>query len=111
MKHILNISITLIIILVLFELVACTTKIERSGVVVDHGTNEPLEGVLIDIYLKHQRRDSLKEKVYTDHKGHFYIREKWSEGSLFELHKSGYISHVNTLSTENDTIKLERHKD
>jgi hypothetical protein len=98
-------------IFLLFNLSGCINRIERSGVVVDHETNEALEGVNIEIYLKDQRRDSLKQKVYTDKTGHFRVEEKRSKGLLFELHKSGYMHYTSSLSGKNDTIKLERIKD
>lgn len=91
--------------------VGCDQKIERSGVVVDELTNEPIPEVSIEIYLKNQRRDSLIKKVFTDRNGYFRITEKRSKGLLFELNKIGYISHVNSLSVENDTIELERSTD
>ncbi|MCR9289601.1 MAG: carboxypeptidase-like regulatory domain-containing protein [Bacteroidetes bacterium] len=111
MKKNLKTSILWKMILILFTLAGCNHPIERSGIVVDRQTKEPLQGVTIDIYLKTQRRDSLKEKVFTDSNGHFYIREKRDEDLLFLLQKNGYIGHVNSLSIINDTIKLEREKD
>ena len=110
MKNIFNESIPWIIIFTLFAFVGCVEKIERSGTVVDRHTNEPLKGVSIEIYLKHQRRDSLIEKVVTNNKGQFYISEKIDKEKLFELHMDGYISHVSSLSLKKDTIKLERDK-
>ena len=110
MKSIFNKSIPWIIIFTLFNMVGCTEKIERSGIVVDRNTNEPVKGVSIEIYLKHQRRDSLKEKVITDKRGQFYISERIDKEELFELRKDGYIGFVSTLSIENGTIKLERDK-
>lgn len=89
-------------------MVGCENKIERSGIVVDQQSNEPLENVSIEIYLKHQSRDSLVEKVFTDHKGYFFIGEKRDRDLLFELRKSGYIDFVSSLSVANDTIRLER---
>ena len=89
-------------------MVACTEKIERRGVVVDQSTNKPLMGISIEIYLKYQRRDSLKEKVVTDKNGRFYIKEKIDKEQLFQLRKDGYIGHVNSLSIEHNTILLER---
>ncbi len=111
MKHIFNKSISGIIIFTFFIMIGCTEKIERSGIVVDRNTNEPLEGVSIDLYLKYQRRDSLKDNVFTDEKGYFYITEKIDEDELFQLRMDGYIGHVSSLSIENDTIKLERIED
>jgi uncharacterized lipoprotein YajG len=104
-------SIIGIIILSTILFVGCDQKIERSGVVVDKLTNEPIPNVSIEIYLKNQRRDSLIKKVFTDRNGYFHITEKRSKGQLFELNKIGYISHVNSLSVENDTIELKRSTD
>lgn len=100
--------ILLSIIFIIFTFAGCTQKIERRGIVVDRDTNEPLKDVAIEIYMKHQRGDSLKEKVSTDKNGHFYIGEKRDKDLLFELSKSGYISFVSSLSDENDTIELEK---
>lgn len=108
MKKNLKTSLLWKISFILFTLVGCNNPIERSGIVIDKQTKEPLQNVSIEIYLKTQRRDSLNEKVFTDRNGHFHIREERDEGQLFILQKSGYISHTNSLSTVNDTIKLER---
>lgn len=100
-----------IIILSTIIFVGCDKKIERSGVVVDNLTHEPIPGVSIEVYLKNQRRDSLQKKIFTDLNGYFHITEKRSKGLLFQLNKYGYISHVSPLSVENDTIELERSTD
>jgi 5-hydroxyisourate hydrolase-like protein (transthyretin family) len=77
-------------------------------VVVDSDTNKPLEGVEIDIYMKTQKRDSLKKNVITDENGYFLITEKRDTTQLFQLKKAGYLGLVNSLNTKGDTIKLER---
>ena len=110
MRHLFNTATPWVLILALFTMVGCTQKIERSGIVVDRETNLPIAGVSIDFYLKHQTRDSLKQKVVTDQKGHFYISEKVNETQLFQVYKEGYIGHVNSLAVKNDTITLERDK-
>ncbi len=99
------------IVLTLFALSGCNNPIERKGIVVDRQTNAPLQDVSIEIYLSVQRRDSLKEKVFTDSKGHFHIKEKRDDDQLFVLRKSGYIGHTSSLSNANDTIELERIED
>lgn len=101
-------SAFLIVFLSTIILVGCNQQIERSGVVIDALTNEPIPEVSIDIYLRNQRRDSLINKVYTDRNGFFHITEKRSKAMLFELSKIGYINHVSSLSVENDTIQLEK---
>lgn len=108
MKSTLRTSATCILAFTLLILSGCGKKIERKGVVVDELTNEPLEGVTIDIYMKSQKRDSLKEKVYTDNNGYFFMDEKRSTGQSFLIYKEGYIGHVSSLTVENDTIRLEK---
>jgi len=105
MKYSLKITPLSIIFLILF-LTSCSNPIERSGVVIDENTKEPIEGVYIDISMKTQRRDSLKEKVFTDSNGYFHIKEKRDIGLFFTLEKSGYGYFTSTLSTPNDTIEL-----
>ncbi|MGB0431283.1 MAG: hypothetical protein ACPGLV_12480 [Bacteroidia bacterium] len=83
-------------------------SIERSGVVVDKETNEPIEGVEIDIYMKTQKRDSLKQEVLTDKKGRFRINEKRDEDLMFQLRKAGYIGFVNSLEIEGDSVRMEK---
>ncbi|MFY0674638.1 MAG: hypothetical protein JXQ87_14660 [Bacteroidia bacterium] len=77
------------------------------SVVVDSETNKPVEGVEIDIYMKTQKRDSLKQDIFTDENGNFTILEKRDADQMFQLIKAGYIGHVNTLNIKGDTIKLE----
>lgn len=100
-----------VFIITLVFLISCTSKIERKGIVVDSGTNKPIENVTIDIYLRHLKNDSLQEKAITDEKGYFHITEKRSKDLLFDIEKEGYISFVSTISRGNDTIKLERSTD
>ncbi|MEZ4932819.1 MAG: hypothetical protein R2788_11955 [Saprospiraceae bacterium] len=97
------ISIFLVLIIA-----GCDHDIERSGVVVDSQTQEPIPGVSVDIYLKDQSGDSLMTKVYTDANGYFHVGEKHSEGKFFLLYKEGYIGFVSKLSVANDTISLEK---
>ena len=104
-------SITYSLALTIFFMVGCDNKIERSGIVVDELSGEPIEGVSIEVYLKNQRGDSLMKKIFTDHDGYFHIAEKRSKSLDFELNKSGYISHINSLSIESDTIRLEKNTD
>jgi len=88
---------------------SCKEPIERSGVVVDRDTNEPIEGVSIDIYMKYQKRDSLQQKIITDKNGHFTITEKRDINEMFQLEKVGYIGHVNSLKIKDDTIRMEKN--
>ena len=87
---------------------SCQEPFGRSGVVIDRDTNEPIEGVEIDIYMKAQVRDSLKQNVFTDKNGHFSISEKRDADQLFQLWKKGYIGHVNSLKNVGDTFMMEK---
>lgn len=97
-------------IFMLFILAGCSNPIERSGVVIDKQTKEPIQDVSVEIYMKNQKRDSLKEKVFTDANGHFHIKEKRDEDLLFLLYKNGYIGYTSSISIPNDTIIFERDK-
>ena len=108
MKPSSKISPLWLVVFTLFALVSCNNPIERSGIIIDRETFKPLQNVSIDIYMKTQKRDSLKEKVFTDSNGHFFIREKRNKDQLFLVQKDGYISYTNSLSIGNDTIKLEK---
>ena len=99
---------TLLLLFVCFSFMGCNPDIERSGYVVDKETLEPIENVSIDIYMKHQKRDSLQQKVFTNYEGYFSISEKRGENQMFQLYKEGYIGFVNSLSVKMDTIKLEK---
>jgi hypothetical protein len=111
MKNITDPHILLPIFIILFTLPGCTKKIERSGIVIDSQTNEPLKNVEIEIYLDHLKGDSLFPKVLTDSNGYFQIMEKRSKKRSFVLQKNGYIGYVGTLSIMDDTIKLEKTGD
>jgi len=108
MKHIFNISFFASITLVLLIFVGCDEKIERSGIVVDQQTHEPLQDVLIEIMFKQKTKDSLNEKVLTDQNGYFFISERKSKKQLYELSKSGYVKLSSFLTVKNDTTELER---
>lgn len=97
-----------ILIFSLFLLASCKEPIERSGVVVDGDTQQPIEGVEIDIYMKYQKRDSLKQDVITDKNGHFTISEKHDIDQMFQLRKPGYIGFVSSLKAKGDTIRMEK---
>jgi 5-hydroxyisourate hydrolase-like protein (transthyretin family) len=86
----------------------CENAFVRSGYVVDKQTKEPIEGVLVEIYMKSQMKDSLKEKVFTNENGYFQIDEKRDKNTTFILEKAGYIGYVNSLIQNNDTIFLEK---
>lgn len=92
----------------LIFLAGCHQQIERSGTVVDRETNEAISGAEIDIYLRYQTGDSLKQKVFTDKYGRFFISEKRNEGLLFDVQKEGYIGFVSSLAEAGDTIRLEK---
>lgn len=108
MKHIFNISFFTFITLVLLIFVGCDEKIERSGIIVDQQTHEPLQDVLIEIMYKQHTKDSLNEKVLTDQNGYFFISERKSKKQLYELSKSGYVNLRSFLIVKNDTTELER---
>lgn len=99
---------TSLILLSVLSAFGCAEKIERSGIIIDQSSGESIEGVSIDIYRMHQKRDSLKEKVFTDSLGQFQILEKIGKHKLFLLRKEGYIGYVNSLSGPNDTIRMEK---
>ena len=108
MKRIFTISLFPILIIILLILVGCDEKIERSGIVVDQQTHEPLQDVLIEIMYKQHTKDSLNEKVLTDQNGYFFISERKSKKQLYELSKSGYVKLRSFLTVKNDTTELER---
>ncbi|MFN3315183.1 MAG: hypothetical protein ACK40K_00055 [Raineya sp.] len=89
-------------------LASCQNSFERKGVVLDKQTQKPIEGVSVEIYMKTQRRDSLKEKVLTDKQGYFWVKENIKADKLFVLEKEGYIGFVSSLEKPNDTIFLEK---
>ncbi len=97
----------LISIILLAGFTQCTTKIERSGFVLDAVSKEPIEGVSVEIYMKYQRKDSLAQKVLTDANGYFYIKEKRNDNQLFAVRKKGYIGYISALSVPEDTVFLE----
>lgn len=88
----------------------CENAFERNGYVVDKATRLPLEGVSVDIYLKAQAKDSLKEKVLTDQNGYFHITEKRSKHTTFLLEKTGYTGYVSSLADKQDTVFLEKNQ-
>ncbi|MCB9202031.1 MAG: hypothetical protein H6604_03145 [Flavobacteriales bacterium] len=79
-------------------MISCTSKIERKGIVVDSGTNKPIEKRYYRYLFKAFKNDSLQEKAITDEKGYFHITEKRSKDLLFDIEKEGYISFVSTIS-------------
>lgn len=88
-----------------------TAKTERSGVVIDQETGEPLAGVRIEYYRAFtDDKLALNPKVVTDKNGYFHIRQKINENTLFSLDLEGYYSYVSELSKQGDTIKLEKLK-
>ncbi len=89
-------------------LASCQNSFERKGIVVDAQTKKPIEGASVDIYMKTQKRDSLKEKVFTDNTGYFFVEEKRKKEQLFIIEKEGYMGFVSSLTKPNDTILLER---
>jgi hypothetical protein len=105
-----KISLLLKIIVLQFIFISCSNPIERSGYVIDEDSMQPLEGVSVDIYMKHQRRDSLQEKVFTDSNGYFFVAEKRDDDILFLMYKYGYIGYTSSLKVANDTILFERVK-
>lgn len=102
-------SITSFLLLnILLLIIACKQDINRSGVVVDSATQQPISGVSVEIYLKNQVKDSLQSKVITDENGRFSIAEKRPSDQMFILEKGGFISHVSTLEKQGDTIRMEK---
>ena len=108
MKSIMKTEGLLLLVCSLLLLGSCTEPFERSGIVVDRITRQPIEGVSIDIYMKGQRRDSLKEKVFTDKNGYFITKEKRDADESFLFMKKGYIGYTSSLSAKNDTIDMIR---
>jgi hypothetical protein len=100
----LNILSFLLSLIVGISMLSCQSKFERSGVVVDDITGEPVAGVTVEIYMKNQVKDSLQSKVSSRKDGTFRISEKRPKDQLFLLEKSGYISHVSSLP--DDTIRM-----
>lgn len=102
-------SITSFLLLtILLLIITCKQDINRSGVVVDSATQQPISGVSVEIYLKNQVKDSLQSKVITDENGRFSIAEKRPSDQMFILEKGGFISHVSTLEKQGDTIRMEK---
>lgn len=86
-------------------------KIERSGVVLDKETGEPLEGVRIENYRAFSNRKlALNPEVTTDKNGYFHIKQKINESTQFSLDLEGYIGYVSELPKQVDTIRLEKIK-
>jgi len=104
-------TFTLFITISFLALAGCNNQIERKGVVIDKVTKEPMQNVSIDIYMKSQKRDSLKDDVFTDSIGHYHIKEKREVDQLFLVYKTGYVGFTSSLSILNDTIRMERIKD
>lgn len=98
--------IRLVLALILLT-TGCTSRTERSGVVVDQRTRQPLPGVSVAVYLGHITHDTLQLQVVTDSSGYFFIPEKRSSDQLFALSLEGYIGYVSTLPTAGDTLLLE----
>ncbi len=86
-------------------------KTERSGVVIDKETGEPLAGVQIENYRAFaDDKLALNPKVVTDKNGHFHIKQKINIKTLFSLDLEGYYGYVSRLPKQGDTIKLEKIK-
>lgn len=89
--------------------VVFAAKAERSGVVIDKETGEPLEGVRIENYRAFSNRElALHPEVTTDKNGHFHIKQKINENTQFSLDLEGYIGYVSELPKQGDTIRLEK---
>lgn len=86
-------------------------KTERSGVVIDKETGEPLEGVRIENYRAFSNRElALHPGVTTGKNGYFHINQKINENTQFSLDLEGYIGYVSELPKQGDTIRLEKIK-
>lgn len=106
MKTSFNIPTLLLLLVVGTFATSCKPASERSGVVVDSKTGEPIAGVSVEIYMKHQVKDSLQRKVSTGKDGSFYIAEKRPADQQFLLEKNGYISFTSALPNAGDTIRM-----
>lgn len=104
MKTQLNILPILLSLIVGTTVVSCKSASERTGVIVDDTTGEPVAGVTVEIYMKDQVKDSLQSKVSSRKDGTFRVSEKRPKDQLFILEKGGYISHVSSLP--DDTIRM-----
>lgn len=106
MKNQLNILTYLFSLIIGISANACKPATERSGVVVDSKTGEPIAGVSVEIYLKYQVKDSLQRKVSTGKDGSFYVAEKRPADQQFLLEKNGYIGFTSALPKAGDTIRM-----
>lgn len=106
-----NYTVRFLFITLSFFLFSCSEKTNRQGIVIDKLTRIPIPNVQVDVYLGHLNGDSLKTKIFTDSSGYFFIPEKRNSNQLFFLEKENFISFVSKLSTDADTIELEKELD